>query len=169
MSLEPRDHVWPADWKPRERATLMFVIKGGQILLIMKKRGLGAGKVNGPGGRIDPGETPEQCAIRETQEELCVTPTGVEFAGELMFQFTGDNKLSGHSIHGYVYRAADCIGTPTETNEAVPHWTPIDQVPYERMWQDDRLWLPLLIERKRFVGRFLFDDDAMLWHEVVAE
>ena len=169
MSLEPIDHSWPADWKPKERATLMFVVKDGQILLIMKKRGLGAGKVNGPGGRIDPGETPEQCAIRETQEELCVTPTGVRFAGELMFQFTGDNKLGGHSIHGYVYRADDCDGTPTETNEAVPMWTPVDQVPYDRMWQDDRLWLPLLIEGRRFVGRFLFDEDTMLWHSVEAE
>ena len=166
MSLEPSDPQWPANWSPRERATLMFVVKDGQVLLILKKRGLGAGKVNGPGGRLDPGETPEQCAIRETQEELCITPTGVTFAGELMFQFTGDNKLSGHSIHGYVYRADDYEGTPTETAEATPLWTPVDAIPYEKMWQDDALWMPLMLERRPFVGRFLFDDDRMLWHEV---
>ena len=45
-------------WQPRERATLLFVIRGGEILLIRKLRGLGAGKINGPGGRIDAGETP---------------------------------------------------------------------------------------------------------------
>ena len=165
MSLEPT-YDWPADWKPRERATLMFVVKGGRVLLILKKRGLGAGKVNGPGGRIDPGETPEQCAVRETQEELRVTPTGVRFAGELMFQFVGDNKLGGHSIHGYVYRADDCDGEPTETDEAVPMWTDVDAVPYDRMWQDDALWLPLLLRGEPFVGRFVFDGDAMLWHDV---
>ncbi len=44
-------------WEPKERATLLFVIKEGQILLIRKKRGLGAGKINGPGGRLEPGET----------------------------------------------------------------------------------------------------------------
>jgi 8-oxo-dGTP diphosphatase len=165
MSLEP-DYAWPEDWKPVERATLLFVIKDGQILLIEKKRGLGAGKINGPGGRLDPGETPEQCAIREVQEELCIMPTGVAFAGELLFQFVGDNKLGGHSIHGYVYTATDFIGTPTETNEAKPRWTPLDAIPYARMWQDDALWLPQMIEGKKFLGKFVFDEDTMLWHEV---
>ncbi len=166
MPLDP-NYVWPKDWKPVERATLLFVIKAGNILLIEKKRGLGAGKINGPGGRLDPGETWEQCAIRETQEELCITPTGVEFAGEVLFQFVGDNKLAGHSIHGYVYTATGYEGTPTETNEAKPRWMPLDAIPYERMWQDDITWLPLMLEGKKFLGKFVFDGDAMLWHEVV--
>ena len=45
-------------WIPEQRATLLFVVKDGQVLLIHKKRGLGAGKINAPGGRLDPGETP---------------------------------------------------------------------------------------------------------------
>ena len=150
------------NWTPVERATLVFVVRDAQILLILKKRGLGANKINGPGGRLEPGETPLACAIRETQEELCVTPTDLSLAGELFFQFT-----SGHSIHGFVYRAENCIGEPTETDEAVPIWTPLEAIPYERMWMDDRLWVPLLIERRPFIGRFLFDDDVMIWHEVV--
>lgn len=165
MSLEPY-FTWPAVWKPRERATLLFVLRDNQILLIEKKRGLGAGKINGPGGRLDPGETLQACAIRETQEELCITPTGVEFAGELLFRFVGDNKLSGHSIHGYVYTASGFEGTPTETSEAKPVWTSTDAIPYARMWQDDRLWIPLMLARKKFVGKFVFDEDQMLWHEV---
>ncbi|MGD2110491.1 MAG: NUDIX domain-containing protein, partial [Phycisphaerae bacterium] len=59
-------------WRPRQTATLLFVIRAGEILLIRKKRGLGAGKINGPGGRVDPGETPREAAIREVQEELHV-------------------------------------------------------------------------------------------------
>ena len=166
MSLDPPDLAWPDDWKPRERATLMFVIKHERILLILKKRGLGAGKVNGPGGRIEAGETPEQCAVRETQEELRVTPTNVTFAGELMFRFVGSRPLAGHSIHGYIFRAGDCVGTPTETDEAVPLWTPLDAIPYARMWQDDALWLPRVVAGEPFVGRFVFDGDTMLWHDV---
>ena len=151
-------------WRPVERATLLFVIKDGQALLIRKKRGLGAGKINGPGGRLDPGETPEMCAVREVQEELRVTPTGVRSAGELLFQFA-----DGHSIHGYVFTATDCLGSPQETDEAVPQWTPLDKIPYAEMWADDRIWIPLMIEKRPFRGRFLFDGDAMLGYDLVTD
>ena len=146
-------------WQADERATLCFVIRGGEILLIRKKRGLGAGKINGPGGRLEAGETPLECAIRETQEELCVTPTGVELAGELRFQFT-----DGYSLHGIVFRASGCIGEATETDEAVPLWTPVGGVPFDEMWADDVLWFPHLFAECHFEGRFLFDSetDAML-------
>ena len=153
-----------SSWKPVERATLLFVRKNGKLLLIHKKRGLGAGKINGPGGRIDPGETPRQCAVREVQEELCVTPTGVRKAGELMFQFT-----NGHSIHGYVFTATDCRGEPQETGEAIPIWTPVDQFPFDRMWEDDRVWVPHMLAGRRFKGRFLFDGDRMLGSELDIE
>lgn len=149
-------------WEPREQATLLFVVKNGEVLLILKKRGLGAGKINGPGGRLDDGETPYDCAIREVQEELRVTPTDVREVGQLRFQF-----VDGLSIHGFVFRADDCDGTPEETEEAVPMWTPIDQIPFDRMWADDRLWIPLMLEEREFDGRFVFDDDEMLSHHII--
>lgn len=157
------DQVAWSSWKPVERATLCFVIRGGQALLIRKKRGLGAGKINGPGGRLDPGETPLQCAIREVQEELLVTPTGVRAAGELLFQFA-----DGHSIHGYVFTASDCEGVPQETGEAIPLWYPVSSFPFEEMWADDRIWVPLMLEGRPFTGRFLFDGDAMLGYDLHA-
>ena len=148
-------------WKPVQRATLLFVVNDGEILLIHKKRGLGAGKINGPGGRIDPGETPAQCAVREVQEELHVTPTGLTPAGQLMFQFA-----DGFSLHCYVFTATDCQGDPRETDEAVPHWVGVDHIPFERMWADDSIWIPRMLEGKKFMGRFLFDGDAMLGYDL---
>lgn len=148
-------------WTPTERATLLFVIQDGRVLLIHKKKGLGAGKINAPGGRIEAGETPEFAAIREVQEELLVTPTGVKKAGELMFQFT-----DGFSIHGFVFTAKACDGTPQETAEATPLWVPLNQIPYDRMWADDRIWIPWMLAGKPFVGRFVFDNDTMLDSEV---
>ena len=151
-------------WRPRERATLLFVVHQSEILLIRKKRGLGAGKINGPGGRLDPGETPHDCAIREVQEELRVTPVGVRKAGELRFQF-----VDGLSIHGYVYRADDCDGEPQETDEATPLWTRLDAIPYDEMWADDSIWLPLMLDGVYFDGRFLFDGDELLGHRLETE
>jgi 8-oxo-dGTP diphosphatase len=155
------DDIDWASWEPRQRATLLFVVRDGRILLIHKKRGLGAGKINGPGGRLDPGETPLQCAIRETREELCVTPTGVRAAGELRFQF-----VDGLSIHGWVFIADGCDGEPQETDEAKPLWTPLERIPYERMWADDVFWIPLMLAGRPFDGRFTFDDDRLLDHVV---
>jgi 8-oxo-dGTP diphosphatase len=148
-------------WTPQERATLLFVRRDAQVLLIRKKRGLGAGKINGPGGRLDDGESPLQCAIREVQEELRVTPTGVEPRGELSFQFT-----DGYALFVSVFSAAGCEGEPQETDEAAPLWTPSDAVPFDQMWADDILWFPHMLSGQPFRGRFLFDGDALLGHEV---
>ena len=112
-------------------ATLMFIIDEarGEVLLIRKKRGLGAGKINGPGGKIDPGETSEQCAIRETQEELGVTALAPVKHGELWFQF-----VDGLSLHVDVFIATAHEGTAIETDEAIPLWTPLKALPLDEMW-----------------------------------
>ena len=146
-------------WEPRDVATLVFVVRDGRILLIRKKRGLGAGKINGPGGRLEPGEAPEAGAVREVEEELHVTPLDLRHVGENRFQF-----VDGYSIHVFVFAATDCRGEPTETDEAAPLWVGLDAIPYTEMWEDDHLWLPLVLEGRRFTGRFLFDGDAMLDH-----
>jgi len=146
-----------ATWEPTDRATLVFVVRGDAALLIRKKRGLGAGKINAPGGRLEPGESPLACAIREVQEEVRVTPTSLVLAGENRFQF-----VDGYGIHVWVFRASGCVGTPEETDEAVPLWTPLHRLPWDEMWADDRLWVPHLLAGRRFDGRFVFDGDAML-------
>jgi len=154
------DIDWEA-WKPVDPATLVFVVRGEQMLLIRKKRGLGAGKINGPGGRLEAGETPLECAVREVREELGVTPLRLSYAGENSFQFA-----DGYSIHVHVYRAEDCECEPVETDEAAPLWVRVDRVPYAEMWADDILWVPLLLRRQPFRGRFLFDGDRMLDHRL---
>ena len=148
-----------ATWKPRETATLMFVRMDGMVLLIRKLMGMGAGLINAPGGRVDPGETPEQGAIREAQEELHVTPIGGREAGVLAFQFA-----DGYSLRCHVFTADACEGTLTETDEAAPFWCAESEIPYGRMWSDDRLWIPLMLLGRPFEAQFIFDDDLMLWH-----
>ncbi len=156
--IDVRQIDW-STWKPTEYANLCFVIRGGQILLIRKKRGLGAGKINGPGGRLEKGETALESAIRETQEEIGVTPTDLEHVGELFFQF-----LDGYKLHVAAFAAGGCIGELCETDEATPIWTDIDKIPYHDMWEDDGYWLPLLLKRKTFRGYFVFDGEKLLSH-----
>jgi 8-oxo-dGTP diphosphatase len=150
-----------ASWEAVDRATLLFVLEADRVLLIRKKRGLGAGKINGPGGKLDAGESWKAAAIREVEEEICITPTGVVERGELKFQF-----LDGYSIHVRAFSASGFRGEPAATAEAAPLWFDLDDVPYEEMWADDILWLPILFAGDNFRGRFIFDDDAMLDHAV---
>lgn len=146
-------------WRAVDPATLVFVVKEGRILLIRKKRGLGAGKINGPGGRLEAGESFDACAVREVREELGVTPLQLEKLGQHAFQF-----VDGYSTFVYVYRASDLAGIPVETDEAEPLWCTLDAIPFDRMWEDDRHWLPLVIRGRRFSGRWIFDGDRMLDH-----
>jgi 8-oxo-dGTP diphosphatase len=148
-------------WKADDPATLVFVMRGDEILLIDKKTGLGKGKVNGPGGKVEVGETPEQCAVRECHEELGITVSSLEYCGEHRFQF-----VDGYSIHVYVYRTREFEGVPVETREARPLWVKVDEIPYEQMWEDDRIWLPMMIRGERFQTRWIFDGDRMVDYEI---
>ncbi len=152
-----------SNWEPRQRANLCFVLRGAEILLIRKKRGFGAGKINGPGGKVDPGETALESALRETYEELGIRPLDAEQRGELHFQF----RENSYSLHCAVFVAFQFAGEPHETEEALPLWTPLDRIPYHEMWEDDRHWLPLLVRGEHFVGYFEFEGERLLSHEIV--
>ena len=158
--MKVADINWSA-WQPEEVATLMFVIKNGRVLLIRKKRGLGAGKINGPGGRLEPDETPKECAIRETNEELIINPLNVRSAGELFFHAEDMPR-----IHGYIFVATDYEGTPSETDEAIPIWFNLNTIPFEEMWEDDRYWLPEVLNGQSVRGYFTFVNERLLDHEV---
>ena len=154
---------WDA-WEPDLHATLMFVVRDRRLLLIEKKRGLGAGKLNGAGGKVDPGETPLEAAVREFEEEVLATPVDPVAVGRLAFAVT-----DGESILIHVFLASELRGHPAETAEAAPLWVGIDEVPYERMWADDRHWLPLVLEGRTFEARTLFDGDRLLGVAVDAD
>jgi 8-oxo-dGTP diphosphatase len=139
----------------------MFVVRGEEILLIEKKRGHGAGKVNGPGGKIDAGESPLECAVRETEEELHISVRDARKVGELWFQMSDYPSILCH-----VFLASDFTGTPTETDEAVPLWVPLDAIPYGRMWDDDIHWLPLVLQGKSLLGKFVFEGESMESKEI---
>ncbi|WP_137289114.1 8-oxo-dGTP diphosphatase [Natronorubrum halophilum] len=124
-----------------------------EVLLIEKRRGLGEGWYNGPGGKLEAGETPRECAVRETREEvgLEIDPDAVEKAGELAFFLDGEAHTFCH-----VYRSRSFSGEPTASAEARPEWVPVTDVPYDQMWADDRLWLPGVLEGRTVVGEFRF-------------
>jgi len=151
-------------WQGEMPATLMFIVRGDEVLLIEKLTGIGKGKINGPGGKIDPGETPYECVIRECQEELHITPQNPVKMGELWFAMSDIPD-----IHCHVFMAHEFEGTPTATEEAVPVWTKIKDIPWGRMWEDDAYWLPQMLNGEKFLGKFVFEGEKIQWSEITLD
>ena len=153
------------EWEATEKCVLTYVIDGSRVLMIEKKTGLGAGYINAPGGHIEIEETKAEAAIRETKEETGLDVSDLEERGVLRFQFK-----DGLRMLGYVFFTSSFSGELIEeTEETKPFWTDISTLDYSRMWEDDRLWLPMALEGRKFDGRFIFDDKAMLDAEVIEE
>jgi 8-oxo-dGTP diphosphatase len=82
--------------------------------------------------------------------------------GELWFQF-----VDGLRMHVAVFHTTRHEHDAVETEEAIPLWTPIENIPFDEMWADDRHWLHrMLTGKESFLGKFTFDGDAMLWHDI---
>ena len=139
-----------------ERCVIIYVREDDRVLLINKKTGHGAGKVNAPGGHIEPGETPVQAAVRECIEETGIVPETPVLKGVLDFPFE-----DGMHLKGYVFTSDKFTGTMYPSDEADPFWCKVSEMPYDRMWEDDRMWLPALLEGKYFTGSFNFAGDSM--------
>jgi mutator protein MutT len=137
--------------------TLCLLKKDNRILLAMKKRGFGEGKYNGVGGKIENGETPEEAMIRETQEEIAVTPIEYEKVG--IIEFDEFYKGQKEKVMFHLYVASEWQGEPTESDEMKPEWFDIQSIPYDKMFPDDKYWLPLILEGRKIKAYFDFDEE----------
>ena len=72
-------------WQPNMLSSLVFIVKDNEVLLIRKKTGLGAGKINAPVGKIEADETAEAAAIREVMEEVKLEVTNLKKMGCLLY------------------------------------------------------------------------------------
>ncbi len=149
------------------RRTLLFLQKEDAVLLAMKKRGFGAGRWNGVGGKLEEGETLEQATVRECQEEFGVTPLTFHKVGELDF-YGGTTEEAWHMfVHAYICTKWE--GDPVETEEMAPKWYKVEEIPYTDMWEDDLHWLPKVLGGKCVRATFTFDENDKITESTVEE
>jgi 8-oxo-dGTP pyrophosphatase MutT (NUDIX family) len=140
------------------KATICEIIKDNKILLQYKAAGrFGEGKWNGPGGKMEPDETPLEGVIREVCEETGLTVIDPELNGLIDFYFGMKPEPDWTT---YIFRVTEFTGELKSNNEGILRWFEIDNIPYMEMWQDDKYWLPALISGNEVKGTFWFNEDG---------
>jgi len=140
------------------QATLCFILHENRVLLLKKNPGLfGAGKWNVPGGKLQPNETAEHCAVREVYEETGLVVESPRRVGTLVF-FKHNGRQDPDWI-AHVFLTDEFFGTIKEGKEGILRWYPIDRPPFDEMWEDDRYWYKHAVEGRTFKGEFLFRGD----------
>lgn len=128
----------------------------------MKKRGFGANRWNGAGGRFEKNldKNIRQTAIRETFEEIGVKVEKLKKVAELTF-FWIESPSWNRIV--YVYFSCNWQGEPKETEEMKPRWFSTKHLPFKSMWPDDVYWLPKVLNHKSVEGEFTFGkNDAIV-------
>ncbi len=150
--------------KPKKKVmTLCIIHQHPRILLGKKKRGFGAGRWNGFGGKVLPGETIEGATKRELLEETGIEVGEIEKHGILDFEFEGNPEI----LEVHIFKALDFDGEPSESEEMMPQWFFVDQIPFREMWPDDIYWIPLFLKGKKFKGKILFGpNDTIIDKEI---
>lgn len=115
--------------KKKVLQTVLFLIKDDKVLLGMKKRGFGAGKWNGFGGKVEHGESIEAAANRELFEECGIRAKNLQQKGIISVDF----KNRPLEVHTFV--SNDYEGEIRESEEMKPQWFNINEIPYHEMWE----------------------------------
>ncbi len=147
--------------------TVGYFVKDGKVLLVEKGRNIGKGKLVGPGGRQEQGETLDETQKRESLEEIGVTVTKMRKASEIEFVFP-DNPKYGGRVTGYIVEEWE--GEPQVTDEAKSiNWYDFNELPNERMWHDNTIWVPLILSGKNVKGRFVIGADDRVTEHTLEE
>lgn len=147
-------------------ATLCYVRRGGKTLMlhrVKKPNDIHQGKWNGLGGKLLPGESPEDCVVREVREESGLRLSAPRFRGFLTFPgFDGEDDW-----YVWVFTANRFSGRLIDSAEGVLRWVPDRAISGLPLWDGDRIFMKWLSRRKTFLGTFVYRRGRLLSHRVV--
>jgi len=147
-------------------ATLCYLHREGQTLMLhrnKKENDMHAGKWNGLGGKLEPGETPEECAIREVREEAGLIVKHPTLRGVITFPgFSNDEDW-----YVFLFVITEFEGELIDSAEGDLEWISDDQVLDLPLWEGDRIFMPWLDRAEFFSGKFVYQDGELSRHEVI--
>jgi len=144
-------------------ATLCYVKHDGKTLMIhriKKKNDMHQGKWNGLGGKLEAGESPEECAIREINEECGLRVVHPLLKGVLTFPAFDDFE----DWIVFVFLVKEFEGELTDSREGYLSWIPDAELLNLTLWEGDRIFLPWLDQTGFFSGKFVYDKGCLVDH-----
>ena len=147
-------------------ATLCYLRKDGQTLMlhrVKKANDIHEGKWNGLGGKLEPGESPDECAHREIEEESGLKTVQPRLGGILTFpMFDGIDDW-----YVFVYIVEEFTGQLIDSPEGNLAWIPDRDLLALNLWEGDRIFLPWLLAGRFFSGKFKYADGKLSDHQVI--
>lgn len=162
VKFEPLTHI------------LVLIVKNGQVLLASKRdqSKFGGENLNGYGGKIEPEETPDEAALRETLEETGITllEHQLQRIAVLDFRFPKDGAIKHRVCTVYLADLTDQEVKPQDTEEMVDHqWYKISELPVDKMWQADSYWMPEVLNGRRIKAVFDYIENPKTGHYELAD
>jgi len=147
-------------------ATLCYVRTNGKTLMIhriKRDHDMHKGKWNGLGGKLEPGETPEECVIREVREECGLTVKNPFLKGFLTFPaFDGFDDW-----YVFVFVATEFEGVQTDTEEGELEWIEDSKLVTLNLWEGDRIFLNWLDQKGFFSAKFVYENGRLLNYDII--
>lgn len=149
-------------------ATLCYVIDkqtNSTLMLhrVKKENDYHEGKWNGLGGKFEQGESPEECAIREIEEECGLKVKSVTMKGFITFPLF-DGK---EDWYVFLFTADEFDGTLIDSPEGNLAWIKNDELTELNLWDGDKVFIPWLFQNKFFSAKFNYEDGKYVSHEVL--
>jgi 8-oxo-dGTP diphosphatase len=147
-------------------ATLCYLRRNNQTLMmhrVKKKNDVHQDKWNGLGGKLNPGESPEECVTREIEEESGFHIKNPLLKGVLTFpEFS-----SGEDWYVFVFLATDFTGNMIDSAEGNLEWIDNDQLLNLNLWEGDHHFIKLLDKDVFFSGKFKYRNGKLIEHNII--
>ena len=144
-------------------STLCYIEDNGRYLMLLrnkKQKDVNEGKWIGVGGRLEPGESPEECICREVLEETGLTLTEYKMRGILTFSSEG-----WEDEYIFVFTSDKYSGVLKECDEGDLRWIDKDRIMDLNLWEGDRIFLKNILDDSAFFSmRLSYKGDRLIDH-----